>query len=168
MSYPEHFLRGFYSSAEVQSVYSTAPANWFDLKPQDKECFFFKSLVSVWVHTSTQYLEYKVIHSQFPVCLSLCNIAKMKKTTMFIKIYIYIYIFFIFRKGHRCGRETEMKDSDCNDSHHIVLTYVEIQCSEPHLVLLWWGWSVPLLNTRPLAPGPCSRQLLLRLPVSPD
>ena len=28
VSYPGHSLRGFYPSAEVQSVYSTDPANW--------------------------------------------------------------------------------------------------------------------------------------------
>ena len=28
MSYPEHLLGKYYSSAEMQSVYSTAPANW--------------------------------------------------------------------------------------------------------------------------------------------
>ena len=28
VSYPGHSLGGFYPSAEVQSVYSTAPANW--------------------------------------------------------------------------------------------------------------------------------------------
>ena len=35
VSYPGHFLVGSYPSAEVQSVYSTAPADWAsaNLKP---------------------------------------------------------------------------------------------------------------------------------------
>ena len=47
--------------------------------------------------------------------------------------------------------ETETKDSDCYIWHHIFLTHVVILYSGPNLVLLWLDWSMPLLNSRPLA-----------------